>query len=338
MLTRSPESRIAFLPAGEMNTALALKAQRNGHQVTLWFHSDEAYQHFQRTGENPRLEGIGLPRIKGTRDMKEALCGAQMVSYAPRARDFEAIIRKSAPFLEEDARLVSATKGFINRDGKYMSPSQVMLSEIENSRDKVAVLLGPNFARQIAEGKITGTTVAAYNQDTAKAVKKVFHNDLFWVDIYEGESPVDVEVIGAFKNVVGLIMGFARTLPEYSENTGAFILQKGLIEASLLCKAMGGDPKAIMELCGVGDYGLLMNSTTSRNVEAGEDFGAGRRSLKQLMDPNITVEGIGTAKAARMLALEHRVFMPLTRAVYKVLFEGMDPAFAVRRLLLRGHN
>lgn len=338
MAKLSAESRIAFLPAGEMNTALALKAQRNGHQVTLWFHSDKAYDHFQATCENPRLEGIKLPGIRGTTDIEEVLYGARMVVFGPRARDFETTLRDAAPFIESDAKLVSVTKGFIEIDGEYLSPSQLILRKVQSARDRTAVLLGPNFARQIAEGKITGTTVAAYSPDTAKAVKDVFDNGTFWVDIYSGANPLDAEIIAAFKNVTGLAMGFGRSLPEYAENTGGFILQKGLQEAALLCEAMGGDPKAIMELCGVGDFGLLMNSTTSRNVEAGEDFGMGRKSLEELMDPDKTVEGIGTAKAVRALALRHRVFMPLTRTVYKVLYEGMDPSFAVRRLLMRGRN
>lgn len=334
----SKESKVAFFPAGEMNTALALKADRNGHQATIWFHSEDSFQFFQRTQESPRLEGIKLTNIKGTTDKAEALADAEMVFLTPRSWDLRSLLREIKPFIREDAIIVTVTKGFDDLDGNYYTPSQVIRQEIPASENRIAVLSGPNFARQIAEGKITGTTVVSYQdgEKAAKRVSKVLHNGLFWVDLYKG-NPVDVEVIGAFKNVVGLVMGFARTIPEYSENTAAFILQKGLDEASRLCEAMGGNPKAIMQLCGVGDYGLLMNSTTSRNVQAGETFGRGETDLTELMDPNSkkTVEGVRTVKAIRALSKEYRVFMPLSRIVYKVLYEGMNPSYAVRRLLLR---
>lgn len=330
----SVEVNIAYLPAGAMNTALALQAGRNGYQGTLWFHTEESYQHFLKNKESRHLKGIKLSGINGTTDLSEALAGKDVVSIAPRSWDLRRLLKDAGPLIGKDAIIICATKGFDERNGQYYTPSQVIEQEIPDSRDRLAVLSGPNFARQIALGKITGTTVVVYNRQTAQKVKGIFRNGLFWVDLYEGD-PRDVEVIGAFKNVVGLVMGFARTLKEYDENTGAFILQKGLQEAAVLCKAMGGNPEAIMELCGIGDYGLLMNSLTSRNEEAGYKFGTGEWTVKDLMNSDRTIEGVRTAKAVRWLSEEYRVFMPLTRVVYKVLYEGMSPEFAVRQLLRR---
>jgi len=327
--------KIAFLPAGEMNTALALKAQKNGHQATVWFYTDKSYRHFQQTGQSPRLKGIDLPGIKGTHDIEEALDGVDVVSFAPRSKDFRKTVQDAAPFIGRDTIILTATKGFDQHEGEYFLPSEVISQEVKDAQNRIVVLSGPNFAEQLAKGKITGTTVAAFDSKVGQQVGEIFDNGLFWVDLYKGTDPRDVERIGAFKNVVGLVMGFARTTEDYDENTGGFILQKGLEEAALLCRAMGGDDRAIMELCGIGDYGLLMNSRTSRNVEAGEDFGRGTKTLEDLINSSDTIEGVRTVKAVRALSLKHKVFMPLTRIVYKVLYENMDPAYAIRRLFFR---
>lgn len=333
MSALSIESKVAYLPAGEMATALAIKGRDNGYKGVLWNHSERAQRYFDRYHQSRRLRGIKLDGIAGKHGIEEALEGASAVFFASRSEDFAEVIETAKPHINENAILVSAIKGFVEVDGNIYTPSQIIEREIPNSKDRVAVLAGPNFARQMAEGKITGTTVVAHNLETAEHVKRIVHNDeVFRVDVYE-DGLIPIEAITAFKNVVGLIMGFARTLPEYGENTGALILQKGLAEAAMLCEALGGDPKAIMELVGVGDYGLLMNSKTSRNVKAGIAFGRGRIDLEGLLNSDITIEGIKTVKAIRKLAREYKVSMPLALTVYRVLYTHRDSAYAVRRLL-----
>lgn len=325
---------VAVLPAGGMNVALAIKARGNGYEPVLWCHSEKSRRYILRRDESKDLRGVKLDGMNSTTDLQEALTGKKIVLFAPRSWNIRDLLQKAAPFVEKDAIVVCATKGFDEYKGEYFTPSQVIEQEIPDAKDRLAVLSGPNFAKQIALGKITGTTVAAYNPETAQEVRDIFHNGRFWVDLYEG-NPRDVEIVGAFKNVVGLVMGFARTLKEYDENTGAFILQKGLQEASVLCEAMGGTSRAKMELCGIGDYGLLVNSLTSRNVKAGYEFGKGKLTIEDLMNPDRTIEGVRTAKAMRELSLKYRAFMPLTRIVYKVLYEGMEPELGIRQLLLR---
>lgn len=326
------ESEVSFLPAGEMGAALAVIAARNGCKPRAWFHSKESFDHFQMIGESPHLEGVPLDGITVKNNIKEAVEGAKVVCFVLRSANFVEVVRNAQFFIDENALLVTGTKGFIEYNGKFNTATQVIEQEIPHSKDRVVALGGPNFADQIARGKLTGTTMAAYNQEAAAQAKEIFHNGTFRVDLYRGK-PTDLEIVGAFKNVVGLVMGFARTLEEYDENTGALILQRGLREASILCKAMGGNPNVVMELCGVGDYGLLMNSTTSRNVQAGEAFGRGEKTLNELINSDVTIEGIQTTKAIRWFFKQHRVFLPLALNAYRVLYNGRKPAYAVRRLL-----
>lgn len=332
----SLESKVAVLPGGEMGTAMALKARANGHNVSVWIHSDESFAHFQKTNESKHLPGFKLDGISVSQHMAEVLEDVDVIFFAPRSSHFMDNIRQARPFIDGNPKkplLGHGSKGFTDLDGKISTFSQVIEREIPESRDKIFVVSGPNFADQIASGIITGTTIAAYNKEVAEEAKKIFHNGTFQVDVYKGSSPVDVEIVGAFKNVVALVMGFARTLDNYGENTGALVLKKGLSEAALLCEAMGGDPKAIMEFCGVGDYGLLMNSNTSRNVQAGEAFGRGEKTLDELMNSGTTYEGIAASRAVRLLFRQHRVKMPLALSAYRVLYNRRDPKDVVRRLL-----
>lgn len=328
------ESHIAGIPAGAMVTALMKKVGGDGD--ILWFHSDESFNHFLATNESQKLPGIKLPGVSGTTNLQEALRGKNVVFLALRSWDLRTTLQLAVPYIDPDALIITGSKGFDEYEDKYYTPSQVIEQLIPGSRERVAVISGPNFAKQIALGKITGATVAAYKKETSLRVRELFnHRDKkdFLVYLYKG-NPEDIEVVGAFKNVVGLVMGFARSLDNYDENTGALILQRGLYESSLLCRAMRCDPKVVMEACGVGDYGLLMNSMSSRNVKAGYNFGIGIWSIDDLMNPERTIEGVRTVKAVKELAGKRIALMHLSAYAYKVIYEGMNPKDAVENLLL----
>lgn len=326
------ESDIAYVPAGSMNSALSLKVGRGG---VLWFHKEESHRYFFDTGESPALKGAELTDMVGTTNLREAVEGRSLIFITPRSWNLRITLRDAAPYIRKDAIIVCATKGFDEYQGKYYSPSQVIEQEVPDSKKRIVVMSGPNFASQIAEGVITGTIVAAHDRKTAQIIQDIFNHREekdFTVNIYRGK-PLDIEVVGAFKNVVGLVMGFVRTLDKYGENTGAFVLEEGLREAALLCRAMKCNTKAVMELCGIGDYGLLMNSKKSRNVEAGFNFGMGTWDLDYLKNPDHTIEGVRTVKAAKELAGKRISLMPLTAYAYRILYEGMDPKIAARDLL-----
>lgn len=317
-----------------MSSALALVAAKNGFKPTVWFHSEQSFSHFQHTGESSYLPGKNLRDngVLGTNSLEEALEGAKLTCWSPRAKNFVETIQNAKPFINIDIPRVTATKGFIFYNGLYLTPSEILEAEIPGSKSKTVTLSGPNFADQIAKGKISGTTIAGYDSKAVSDVWETFHNPLFRVDQYQ-YRPKDLELVGGYKNIVGLIMGFVRTLDEYDENAGALVLQKGLEEAAELCVATGGTKYAIMELCGVGDYGLLMNSTTSRNVEAGEDFGSGKKTLDQIKNSEITIEGVEAAKAVPWFCKQFNIRLPLGMAAYRVLYKNKDPKLAVNWLL-----
>lgn len=331
---------IGVIPPGSMNFALAKRAFENGHPITFCFHTEDSLRYFEDTREIKQMPGKKFPDspdVIATTDV-EALKDKKIIFFTPRSWDLRATLVRAMPYMGSDQLLVFGTKGFDEYRGKFYTPSQVIEQIIPNAHNRFAIISGPNFADQIFEGVITATVVVAHKRQTAQTVKGIFGSDNngngkdFLIDIYRGH-PEDVEIVGAFKNVVGLVMGFARTLENYGENTGASILYEGLQEAAILCRQMRRSSRAVMQLCGIGDYGLLMNSESSRNVKAGYMFGTGEWDIDYLMDPKHTIEGIRTVKAVRFLAGRRIRLMPLAFYAYEILYGGMNPQLAVRDLL-----
>ncbi|MBU1031513.1 hypothetical protein KKE03_01155 [Patescibacteria group bacterium] len=333
---------IGVIPTSSMNMALVHLALRNGYPVDLGFHTKESRLLFEEERKIKELPGIEFPDTPGltiASNFSEAVKDKKIVFVTPRSWDLRTILEEVAPYIRSDAILVCGTKGFDEYHKKFYTPSQVIEQMIPNSRNNLAIISGPNFAGQIINGVTTITTVAAHKKRIAQEVRDIVCNynnngngKDFLVDIYKG-NPQDVEIVGAFKNVVGFVMGFALTLDKFDTNTGAAILFEGLQEVSLLCKKMGRSSRAIMRPCGVGDYGLLMNSRVSRNVTAGENFGRGEWDLEYLMDPKHTIEGVRTVKAVAYLAGKRIKYMPLAAYAYLILYGGMNPQEAVRDLL-----
>lgn len=332
---------IGFIPAGSMNFALAKKALENGYSITFWFHTGNSLRRFQDTREIKQLLGEKFPdspNVTCTADIGEALRDKKIIFFAPRSWDLREVLMRARPHMRSDSLLIDSTKGFDEYEEGFYTPSQVFEQVIPHSKDRLAVISGPNFAGQIFRGAITATMVAAHDKRIAQAAREILMGNNngeskdFLVKIYKG-NPQDIEIVGAFKNVVGLVMGFARTLDNYDENTGGAILTEGLEEAKMLCKSMGRSSRATSQLPGIGDYGLLMNSTSSRNVEAGENFGKGIWDIEYLMDPEHTIEGVRTVKAVRYLAGKWFKHMPLAAYAYEILYRGMNPRMAVKDLL-----
>lgn len=335
------EEEIGFIPFGSMNFALADKVYRNGYPIIAWCHGEESFQFFQKTREIKQLPDLKFPDGSGIRittDIQEALENRKIIFVTPPSWFLRDTLEQAAPYISSDAILVCGTKGFDEYKGKFYTPSQVIEQIIPNSHNRLAVVSGPNFAGQIFRGITTATMVAAHKRRISQAVKEVLSSNNngeskdFLVRIYNG-NPQDVEIVGAFKNVVGLVMGFVRTLEHYGENTGASILPQSLYEAAVLCKKMGRSSRAVWQLPGVGDMSLLMNSKSSRNVEAGENFGNGIWDLNYLLDPNHTIEGVRTVKAVRWLVGRHIRAMPLAAYAYEILYGGMNPQQATRDFL-----
>lgn len=340
MLTVSPESKVAYLTGGGMGTMLAKKAAENGYNPMLWFHSPESFEFFTSRHQSPRLKGVHLPpNIRGTLDIEEALYGASLVCFVTPSRFLDETARLAQPYIKSATPTFSAIKGFVylaDRD-EYVTPSQDIREAVPQLTDAdVGVMAGPNFVKEAARGVPTVTTVASPNPDIAKKVKEVHATSNFYVKENPNVDMEDVEKISAFKNVVGLLMGYVMSMPRNrrGQNTYGFVFQQGLSEAEILIEGTGGNPDVVKEPCGAGDLALLMDiKRKSRNVNAGYRYGKGEATIEDLKDPKETVEGIFTIEAVMALIEKHHLRMPMTRLMYRVVKGELDVSEAAKRLL-----
>jgi glycerol-3-phosphate dehydrogenase (NAD(P)+) len=332
MATRDPLMRTAILGAGSWGTAFAKVLVDAGNDVTLWARRPELADVITSTGENPEyLPGIRLPPgLVATGDATAALRGAELVAVAvPSQHLRENLLRW--PRLPTAATVISLMKGV--ELGSTMRMSEVITSVTGAGPATVAVLTGPNLAREIAEEHPTATVVACVDEARAALVQAACSTPYFRP--YTNTDVVGCELAGAIKNVIALAAGMARGMG-FGDNTIASIITRGLVETARLGEVLGADPATFAGLAGLGDLVATCASPLSRNRSFGERLGLGE-SLEQAQQEahGQVAEGVQSCRAVLELAQVHRVDVPITQAVEAVCFRGLTPAAMVDSLMSR---
>ena len=220
-------------------------------------------------------------------------------------------------------------KGVETRSLKVMSQ---VVREVLGSV-KLAVLSGPNIAREVALKMPAAASVASNDARTAKRVREIFSTEYF--TLFESSDMLGVELGGSLKNVIALCAGMVEGMG-LGSNTRALLLARGIAEMARLGEAMGAKRETFMGLSGLGDLATTCLSPHSRNRSLGCEIGKGKKLKDILKETEMVVEGVETAKAAHRLAKKYKVPMPISEAVYKILFENEKPELAVAALLHSG--
>jgi len=323
-------TKLAVLGAGSWGTALAILLARNGHQVRLWAHRPEHAAAMLASAENARyLPGIALPPgLAPEASLEAAVAGCRDLLVVVPSHGFQGLMARLAPLLGKDVRVAWATKGLEPASSRLLH--EVALEQL--GERPLAVVSGPTFAREVAEGLPTAVTVAANDAQFGDAMAGYLRGDTFRP--YTCADMVGVEVGGALKNVLAIAAGIADGIG-YGANTRAALITRGLAEIQRLGEALGGRSDTLMGMAGLGDLVLTCTDDQSRNRRCGLLLGRGR-SLEQAKEEiGQVVEGAGTVREARSLALRLGVEMPITEQVYRVVYEGLAPRDAVQSLLLR---
>ena len=237
------------------------------------------------------------------------------------------VSRGVAPYIDEDAVVVSVTKGL--EQETYLRMSQVVAQE--TGRD-VVVLCGPSHAEEVAIDVPTGLLAASTDQKKAEFVQDAFMSDT--LRVYTSADPVGAELGAALKNVIALCAGITDGLG-FGDNTKAMLMTRGLTEIARLGVAMGAKKETFTGLTGVGDLIVTCTSMHSRNRRAGILIGKGEDVQTAMKEVGAVVEGYYAAKSAYELGRKMHIDMPITEAAYKVLYEGADARQAVQQLLTR---
>ena len=326
-------TRVAVVGAGSWGTALSALLSKKGHDVCLWaFEPEVAEQITQRRENVSYLSGIKLPENLGsTPDLATALRGAEIVVSASPAQVVGPVMAEASAYIEDDALIVSASKGIEIRSLRRMD--EVMSELLSPAQiDGFTVLSGPSFALEVAREIPTAVVAASGSADAALAVQDLFQTDYFRV--YTGSDVIGVELGGALKNVIALGAGVVAGLG-CGHNTLAALVTRGLAEMRRLGVAMGAHASTFSGLAGMGDLFLTCTGTLSRNRTVGYRLGQGEALETVLGEMSAVVEGVATAQAVHDLAAQFGVEMPIAEEVFGILTLGNDPEQALKNLMER---
>lgn len=323
--------KIGILGAGSWGTALAIQAAKNNCRVLLWGRHAEHITQLAKDRENKQyLPGIPFPdNLSVTSDLNEIGQFSRIILVCVPSHAFKDTLTKFKSFAASDLKIAWATKGFNPDNGSLLHE---MIAELYSAQTSGAILSGPTFAKEVAQGLPTAVTVASYDLAFAQQITSIFHSERF--RIYTSNDMIGVEVGGAVKNVLAIAAGIADGLG-FGANTRAALITRGLTEMIRLGIQLGGHQETFMGLAGLGDLILTCTDNQSRNRRIGLALGQGKCRLSAIQEIGQEIEGILAAKETHFLAKKNSVDMPITEQTYKVLYEGLSPLTAVQNLLSR---
>jgi glycerol-3-phosphate dehydrogenase (NAD(P)+) len=325
-------TRVAVMGSGSWGTAFAKVLGDAGSEVTLWARRPELAEAIRTTSENPDyLAGVPLPEhMTASSDPAEVLDGADLVVLAVPSQSLRENLGAWTADLPGSAVLVSLMKGV--ELGTTMRMSEVIREVADVPEERVAVISGPNLAKEVAQEQPTATVVACSDESAAVGIQNACHTRYFRP--YTNTDVVGCELGGAVKNVIALVVGMAEGMG-FGDNTKAGLITRGLAETARLGQALGADPMTVAGLAGLGDLVATCTSPLSRNRTFGERLGRGETLEEAVAATRQTAEGVKSCRAILELAQKHDVDMPITRHVVQVVFEGMTPKDMVASLQAR---
>ena len=324
---------IAVLGAGSWGTTLAVLLAKKGYQVQLWAHRAEFATTLEAERENSRyLKGVHFPEtLRVVTHLRDLIAWSQMIVTAVPSQALRETVRGFSDLPLDGKILVNVAKGIEIGTGKRMS--EVLLEVLPALQAaQVAALYGPSHAEEVSKEQPTTVVASSLSLQTANKVQEVFHTNM--VRVYVNTDIIGVELAGSVKNIIAIAAGISDGIG-FGDNAKAAIITRGLAEISRLCIKLGGDPVTISGLSGIGDLVVTCLSHHSRNRYVGEEIGRGRSLDEVISQMNMVAEGVLSSKAVFELSRAIGVEMPITQAVYEMLFEGKPVQQAILDLMTR---
>ncbi|MFI5619315.1 NAD(P)H-dependent glycerol-3-phosphate dehydrogenase [Streptomyces sp. NPDC051567] len=332
--------KAAVYGTGSWGTAFGMVLADAGCEVTLWGRRKELADAVNTGRTNPDyFPGVELPAgLRATTDAAEAAHDADLVVLAIPSQTLRGNLAAWAPFLPADAVLVSLMKGIELGTAKRMSEviEEVMVAEgaatPDGIRGRVAVVTGPNLAREIVARQPAASVVACEDEAVARRLQAACHTPYFRP--YTSTDVIGCELGGAVKNVIGLAVGIADGMG-LGDNTKGSLITRGLAEATRLGVAMGADPLTFSGLAGLGDLVATCSSPLSRNHTFGTNLGRGMTLEETIAVTRQTAEGVKSCQSVADLARRHGVDMPITDTVVDIVHHGKPTLVALKELMGR---
>ena len=322
--------KVSVLGAGSWGTALACVLARNNVQTTLWGRDVSAIDAMRLSRRNAHyLPDLELPAsLALTADLVAAVVGADVLLIVTPSHAFAELLDKFAPNLQPGTGVSWATKGFDPASGRFLH--ELVAEKFPQS--PAAIVTGPSFAREVAQGLPTAVTVHSHVSEFAQTIANLLHSARFRA--YTGSDMIGAELGGAMKNVLAVATGVADGM-HLGLNARAGMITRGLNEMLRLGAAIGARAETLMGLAGLGDLVLTCTGDLSRNRRLGLALGRGVGLKQAVAEIGQVVESVETADTIMRLARAHGLDLPIASGVQRVLREEITPADGLRELLAR---
>jgi glycerol-3-phosphate dehydrogenase (NAD(P)+) len=322
---------ISIIGDGAMGTVLAMMLCQKDTTVRIWGYEAGQLAEVAAVRENVRfLPGYTLPEsLVFESDDRKILRDAEFVVSAVPCQFMRSVWKRLKPHFNPQVPIVTVAKGIENYT--LMRPDEI-LADVLGPRTRVVALSGPTIADELAQQLPTTAAAACPDEELAKKVQHAFNMPYF--RIYTNTDIIGVELAGALKNVIAIAAGIIDGI-RGGDNAKAALLSRGLAEITRLGVAMKARPETFAGLTGLGDLVTTCISPKGRNRSFGERIGQGLTTEQALAKTNSVVEGVATCKSVCALADKYHVEMPITRAVYQILFEGKGVQQAISELMQR---
>lgn len=328
--------KIAVLGAGSWGSTLASVLIENGHDVTLYTNVVEQAAELNEKHTNEQyMPGFKYSeKLRATTDLEEALTDTDAILFVVPTKVTRLVakqVKEVLAKLKQRPMVIHASKGL--EVGTHKRISEIIHEELTDQYcSSIVVLSGPSHAEEVARHDITLITAASEEEKAAKQVQDMFTNN--YLRIYTNNDVVGVETGAAFKNVIAIGAGILHGLG-YGDDAKAALMTRGSAEVARLGMAYGASPLTFMGLSGVGDLIVTCTSVHSRNWRCGDQLGQGKPLDEVIEDMGMVIEGINTAKAAYDLSREEHIEMPITEAIYNVLYNKADIKEEIGSLMTR---
>jgi len=324
--------KIALLGAGAWGTSIASLFADNGHQVVMYGHNPQHNDINLIHRNTPVFPDVVLSNlISFSFSLPETINDADIIVFSVPSKSYRSVAKDVSLLLKKKVHIISTAKGFDPTSFERLSI--VLREEIpEKKRFPIVTLIGPSYASEVIKGLMTCVTAVSVKEEEAKFVQKVMSGPHFRV--YTNNDEIGSECSAALKNVMAIGAGILIGLGE-GENARAALVTRGLKEIMRFGLSLGGKTQTFYGLTGIGDLLLTCNSMKSRNFNLGYQIGKSDDALSVLKNNTKTCEGVDTSKYAYLMSKKLGIEMPITEAVYKILFESTTPSLASRSLMAR---
>lgn len=324
--------KITFLGAGTWGFCLASLLASKGHIITSWTRNQHLADILSHGQDHPHLPGYSAQEgMHFTTNLHQAIDGTDLIIESVTAAGIRPVFIEVATLPLPDCPIVVTSKGIEQHTGLILPD---VLHEIlgDSSRDKIALLSGPGYAKEVIAGLPTSIVASAYSPKTITFICDLFATPTFRV--YPNSDLIGVSYGGALKNIVAIACGISEGLG-LGNSAKAALMTRGLHEIRKIATAVGCRQDTLYGLSGMGDLCLTCCSMTSRNTRFGFLLAQGLSPKEAEKKIDMVVEGVYTCISALELGKKHNIEMPITEQIYKIIYEGTKPSEAARALMMR---